>query len=304
MFEFLIRQNVSEKLLNEVKEFRKVYNLEDDLKYRVPNTEYIYYGKEIWEMALTAILEGENIILSGEKATGKNVLSDNLAMIFNRPSWNISFNINTDTNVLIGSDTFEDNKVFLRKGPIYEAILSGGFAILDEINMAKNDAVAVLYSILDYRRMMDIPGYDKVFLHEATRFIGTMNYGYAGTKELNEALVSRFFVIDMPILSFERIAQIIKMNIVDIDEKYIERFGKLFLDLQIKANNTEISSKAIDLRGLIASIKAIKRGLNPRLAIKMGITNKAFDSFEKEIIEDVVNLYIPTGTQSNDIFVK
>lgn len=25
-----------------------------------------------------------------------------------------------------------------------------------------------------------------------------MNYGYAGTKELNEALVSRFLVIDMP----------------------------------------------------------------------------------------------------------
>lgn len=25
-----------------------------------------------------------------------------------------------------------------------------------------------------------------------------MNYGYAGTRELNEALVSRFMVIDMP----------------------------------------------------------------------------------------------------------
>ena len=28
-----------------------------------------------------------------------------------------------------------------------------------------------------------------------------MNYGYAGTKELNEALVSRFVVIRMPMIS-------------------------------------------------------------------------------------------------------
>ena len=64
--------------------------------------------------------------------------------------------------------------------------------------MAKNDAVSVLHATLDYRRSIDVPGYDKIDLHPATRFIGTMNYGYAGTKELNEALVSRFLVIQMP----------------------------------------------------------------------------------------------------------
>ena len=56
----------------------------------------------------------------------------------------------------------------------------------------------MLHATLDYRRSIDVPGYDKIDLHPAARFIGTMNYGYAGTKELNEALVSRFLVIDMP----------------------------------------------------------------------------------------------------------
>ena len=62
----------------------------------------------------------------------------------------------------------------------------------------KNDAVSVLHATLDHRRRIDIPGYNRILLHPATRFIGTMNYGYAGTRELNEALVSRFMVIDMP----------------------------------------------------------------------------------------------------------
>lgn len=37
-----------------------------------------------------------------------------------------------------------------------------------------------------------------------------MNYGYAGTKELNEALVSRFVVIQMPMISKESLIKLIK----------------------------------------------------------------------------------------------
>ena len=67
----------------------------------------------------------------------------------------------------------------------------------------KTYAVSVLHAALDYRRIIDVPGYDKIPLHPAARMIGTMNYGYAGTRELNEALVSRFLVIDMPPLTEE-----------------------------------------------------------------------------------------------------
>ena len=76
--------------------------------------------------------------------------------------------------------------------------------------MAKNDAVSVLHATLDYRRSIDVPGYDKIELHDAARFIGTMNYGYAGTKELNEALVSRFMVIDMPEQTPETLEKILR----------------------------------------------------------------------------------------------
>ena len=48
----------------------------------------------------------------------------------------------------------------LRRGPVALAAQYGGFCILDEINMAKNDAVAVLHSALDYRRLIDVPGYE------------------------------------------------------------------------------------------------------------------------------------------------
>ena len=111
-----------------------------------------FYGTEILEMGIAALLQKENLLLSGSKATGKNVLAENLAWIFQRPTYNISFHVNTGSGDLIGTDTFEDNQVKLRKGSIYQCAEYGGFGILDEINMAKNDAVSVLHATLDYRR--------------------------------------------------------------------------------------------------------------------------------------------------------
>lgn len=253
-------------------------------------------------MAIAAILQGQNLLLTGPKATGKNILAENLAYIFNRPSYNVSFHVNTSSGDLIGTDTFEDNEVKLRKGSIYRCAEYGGFGILDEINMAKNDAVSVLHATLDYRRSIDVPGYDKIDLHPAARFIGTMNYGYAGTKELNEALVSRFLVIDMPAQTEETLGFIFKEMFPDAKEKAVEQFVGLFLDLQLKALNSEISTKALDLRGLLAAMRIIKVGLSPALAVQMGVVNKTFDIFEKEIVEDVVRTRIPKEWTREDIY--
>ena len=299
---YLEEQQVSPGLLREVEKFRKEYPVPEKVQSRVVKPPVPFYGKEILEMAIAALLQGENVLLSGSKATGKNILAENLAWIFHRPSYNISFNVNTDSSSLIGTDTFVDNEVKLRKGPVYQCAENGGFGIFDEINMAKNDAVSVLHATLDYRRSIDVPGYDKIDLHPAARFIGTMNYGYAGTKELNEALVSRFLVIDMPDQNEETLTQILKTTFPNGKKEAIEQFVGLFLDLQTKAENGEISTRALDLRGLLAAVGTMEQGLSPLLSIRMGVVNKCFDQFEREIVEDVVMTRIPEDWSREDIF--
>ena len=168
--------------------------------------------------------------------------------------------------------------------------------------MAKNDAVSVLHATLDHRRSIDVPGYDKIDLHPAARFIGTMNYGYAGTKELNEALVSRFMVIDMPAQTEETLQFIFHQMFPTAKEHAVEQFIGVFLDLQVKAQNSEISTKALDLRGLLAAMKIVEVGLSPAKAIRMGVINKTFDIFEKEIVEDVVNTRIPLEWTREDVY--
>lgn len=302
LFASLKEQQVSTGLLADIEKFRKKYPAEEQFANRIIKPQIPFYGKEVFEMAATALLQGENVLLSGTKATGKNVLAENLAYIFGRPSYNISFNVNTDSSSLIGTDTFKNNEVQLRTGPVYECAVNGGFGIFDEINMAKNDAVSVLHATLDYRRMIDIPGYEKIELHEAARFIGTMNYGYAGTKELNEALVSRFMVIDMPPVNEGTLLQILKELFPEAKGSGLRQLTGVFMDLQEKASNNEISTKPLDLRGLIGAIKTIQAGLAPELAIRMGIINKSFDIFERELIEDIVMTRIPEDWSSASIF--
>lgn len=299
---FLEEQQVNPLLIQEVEKFREQYPVAEAVKNRVAKPPIPFYGKEILEMAIAALLQGENVLLSGSKATGKNILAENLAWIFGRPSYNISFNVNTDSSSLIGTDTFVDNEVRLRRGPVYQCAENGGFGVFDEINMAKNDAVSVLHATLDYRRLIDVPGYDKIELHPATRFIGTMNYGYAGTRELNEALVSRFLVIDMPPLTESTLMRILRANFPDAKEAGLRAFAGLFLDLQVKAQNSEISTKPLDLRGMIGAIKTVRSGLTPRTAVTMGITNKSFDIFEKEIIGDIVMTRIPEEWTGRELF--
>ena len=291
-----------EELMAEVRHYRDTHLVDPEAQSRVSLPPIPYFGETILEMAVTALLQGENILLSGGKATGKNILAENLAWMFGRPVYNISFHVNTDSSTLIGTDTFVDNQVQLRRGPVCQCALYGGFGILDEINMAKNEAVSVLHAVLDYRRILDIPGYEKVPLAEETRFIGTMNYGYAGTRELNEALVSRFLVIDMPEPDEDTLAQIFLHLFPTVRTSALKQFIGLFLDLQLKASHGEITTRTLDLRGMLGALRTVQMGLSPLQAVTMGVTNKTFDSFEKEIVGDVVRTRIPEEWTREDVF--
>ena len=113
---FLEEQHVSPELIDGVRRFREQYPVAEEAADRIVRPMITFYGKDILEMAIAALLKGENILLTGPKATGKNILAETLAYIFNRPAYNVSFHVNTSSAELIGTDTFEDNQVKLRRG--------------------------------------------------------------------------------------------------------------------------------------------------------------------------------------------
>lgn len=304
MLDFLRREGLDEATLAHIEKFRYDNPIAAADAYRVPRPKYKYYGIEVWRKALSALLAGENILLVGPKATGKNVFAENLAAVFNRPQWDISFYLNTDAASLIGADTFKNGEVSFRPGPICQCAERGGFGILDEINMAKNESLSVLHATLDFRRIIDVPGYERIELAPCTRFIATMNYGYAGTRELNEALTSRFMVINMPIISAENLEKLIRAQFPALKGEYAHQLVALFQELREKCESSEISTKALDLRGLIASLRLVREGLTLDEALELGIINKSFDDFERQLVSDVILSRVPSGLDAGALFTE
>ena len=291
MLTFLQEQGIAPCLIDSLEAYKAAYPWSNqDRPLLAPGFQY--YGKEIWEQALGALLAGENLLLVGAKATGKNVLAENLAYCFGRGDWNVSFHVNMDAAMMLGSDTFRDGQVQFRPGPVYECASQGGFCILDEINMARNEALAALHSMLDFRRILDIPGYGRLRMHPAPRFIATMNYGYAGTRELNEALASRFAVIALPPANEHMLANLLEKQYGHLSDKIRSSVIALFMDLQLKYQQGEISSKAVDLRGLLGALGIYQQGLGLRSALQMGLVNKVFNEDERQIIQDLLDLRI------------
>ena len=131
-----------------------------------------------------------------------------------------------------------------------------------------------------------------------------MNYGYAGTREVNEALASRFMVINMPIISRDNLKKLLMAQFPTLSEKYADQFSDLFQEIRSKCDSAEISTKPLDLRGLIASLSLVKNGLSAGQALEMGIINKSFDDFERQLVSDIIHARIRSDLSAAELFEK
>ena len=131
-----------------------------------------------------------------------------------------------------------------------------------------------------------------------------MNYGYAGTRDLNEALASRFMVINMPIISKENLQKLLQSQFERLRPEYAEQLAELFQDIRKKCDSAEISTKALDLRGLLASITLVENGLQLGQALEMGMINKSFDPFERQLVADLIQTRVKSELTAAELFTK
>lgn len=168
--------------------------------------------------------------------------------------------------------------------------------------MARNEALAVLHGILDFRRTIDVPGYDVVRMDEGTRFIATMNYGYAGTRELNEALTSRFSCLQMPAITGENLEKLINREYPGLKRTYARQFVQLFLDIERKCQSAQLSTRPPGPQGTVRCCPPHGAGLDAGAALDMGLTNKSFDPYEQTLVRDLIRARIPKKLEREKLF--
>ena len=86
LLDFLEQEQISKELRDGILEYRKTYPTPPELRSRVPRSRYHYYGKEVWEARCCRPFVRRKSLLAGSKATGKNVLAENLAQVLRGPA--------------------------------------------------------------------------------------------------------------------------------------------------------------------------------------------------------------------------
>lgn len=129
-----------------------------------------------------------------------------------------------------------------------------------------------------------------------------MNYGYAGTREVNEALSSRFMVLQMPEIESENLEKLLEKEFPSLRKEYRKQFTALFLDIRSKCRSGELTEKVLDLRGLIGALRMIEGGLEVYPALHMGITGKTPDPYEQSLVRDIISSRFSAKTDPGKLF--
>ncbi|MDR2734059.1 MAG: AAA family ATPase [Spirochaetota bacterium] len=182
------------------------------------NQEYVRFGKECFckeyrslVPALGAELELQSELIPLCNAVQKG---DCRAVLFHGPAGtgktiacklicqNIALPIMDTVNCTENLDEFifgkyipqNENIVFM-ESYVAKAVRFGGAVVFEEINFAKPQYLAFLNSLLDDNGFIRLDSGEIIRRHTNFRFFATMNLGYFGTKELNQALFNRFHAI-------------------------------------------------------------------------------------------------------------
>jgi MoxR-like ATPase len=136
-----------------------------------------------------------NVRIEGEAGSGKTMCVQGYASARNLPYFNVSNNTSTEPSELFGQwIPTPDGKYRWQDGAVTQLVRHGGVLLLNEVNFLPARVSTVLFSLLDYRREIQLMsnGGEVIKAHPNLLIVADMNLGYKGTQELNQAFSDRF----------------------------------------------------------------------------------------------------------------
>lgn len=106
----------------------------------------------------------------------------------------------------------------------------------------------------------------------------------------------------MPTITAEGLVKLLRREFPELKRAWAEQLAGLFQDIQRKCDGGELSTKPLDLRGLLASVRLMRAGLEGNRALRMGLINKSFDGFERQLVTDVIQARFPEEIGCGDVF--
>ena len=265
-----------------------------------------------WKYLIRSAVRGKNIMMTGQAGCGKTLAAKSLVNALDRPNFYFNLGATQDPRAtLIGNTHFDKAKgTYFSEALFVKAIKTPNAVILmDELTRAHPDAWNILMTVLDqgqrYLRLDEADGQATIKVADGVCFVATANIGneYTATRQLDKALLDRFTVIEMDLLSDEEEHGLLSYLFPTVDSDVLGNVAKIAFMTRSEAatDNPRISSgvstrTSVEIAGLLFDGFSLEESADitiyPQYDADGGVDS------ERTFVKQIVQKFVDDG--SND----
>ena len=260
--------------------------------------KFVDHGDVLKTLAI-GIRDNLPVLLIGESGTGKTSAIHYLAMETENGLRRVNLNGGTTADELVGRLLINEKGTYWVDGVLTEAMRNGDWIALDEINAALPEVLFVLQSVMDddgYLVLTEKDDKEIVRKHPNFRLFASCNPpDYAGTKEMNRALLSRFPIcINAETPPEKKELEIIEHHLGNAvaQDPLALALIKVANDTR-KAKETGKSDYAINTRDILNTLRIATTGLyDATESLMLAFANK-LDPADRSAMKHMASLQLP-----------
>jgi nitric oxide reductase NorQ protein len=268
-----------------------------------------------WKYLIRGAVRGKNIMMTGPAGCGKTMAAKAVVNSLDRPDFYFNLGATQDPRAtLIGNTHFNtDSGTYFSESNFVKAIKTPNAVILlDELSRAHPDAWNILMTVLDsgqrYLRLDEANGQETIKVADGVTFIATANIGneYTSTRVMDKALMDRFTIVEMDVLSEEDENSLLTYMFPNVDSVVLGNVAKIATLTRTESNSdTARITSGISTRTTVELCGLLYDGFSLEEAAEVSIypqydSTGGVDS-ERTFVKQIVQKFCDDGS-SDDLF--
>ena len=268
-----------------------------------------------WKYLVRSAVRGKNIMMTGPAGCGKTMAAKAVVNSLDRPDFYFNLGATQDPRgTLIGNTHFDGKKgTYFSASLFVKAIQTPGAVILlDELSRAHPDAWNILMTVLDYGqrylRLDEKNDSETVKVADGVTFVATANIGneYTSTRVMDKALMDRFTIVEMDVLSEEDENSLLNYMFPHVDTTLLGNVAKIASLTRTEAgSDTARIGSGVSTRTTVELCGLLYDGFTLEEAAEVSIypqydSTGGVDS-ERTFVKQIVQKFCDDGS-SDDLF--